>query len=265
MEQEIYLKSDRGTEIHTYINSADQKSGLLVFAHSFKGEANEDGRFEKLAKLLESIYVSSIRMEFPGSINSLEDDSTYSLSNCLADMEVCASYMLDNYDIDTEHLALLGYSMGGRLVSLFNMKHPEFKTMVLWAPCCKIFELSDSFLEQPLVSLKKQADEKGYIDFYDIYNDKNTVFPKEFVADLLDGRIEEFIKFNGNILIIHGDKDTTVPLEESKKLYDSLQNCEDKKLKIIKGADHGFGLWDQRIEDSEELIMSSFGYLKKHI
>ena len=38
-------------------------------------------------------------------------------------------------------------------------------------------------------------------------------------------------------LIVHGAKDTTVPLEQSRKAASLIPNC---RLEIIKGADHAY-------------------------
>ena len=83
--KEVYLDSKRNSKIHAYINTTSNKGGLLVFAHSFKGEASEDNRFTNLANSLADSGINSIRMEFPGSINSFEDDKNYSIENCLDD------------------------------------------------------------------------------------------------------------------------------------------------------------------------------------
>jgi len=265
MEKEIYLKSKRGSLIHAYAQTADGKGGLVVFAHSFKGEADEDDRYRRLAQMLAEIGVYSIRMEFPGSPFAFEDDRAYCLSNCLDDMEVCAEHMRTNYEIAEDHLGLVGYSMGGRLACLFAMKHPEYKTLVLWAPCNIVYGLEDNFLEQNVGMMKKEADEKGSINFYDIFHKQTTVFPAEFVYDLLDQRIKGFKDFPGNILIVHGDNDITVDVKESISLYNDLDKCSEKKLEILEKADHGFGLWDGRISDNEKLIEHSFSFLKEYL
>jgi pimeloyl-ACP methyl ester carboxylesterase len=155
--------------------------------------------------------------------------------------------------------------MGGRLVSLFALKHPEYKTLVLWAPCNIVYAPEDDFLEQNIGTLKKEADEKGFIDFYDIFHDQTIVFPAEFAYDLLDQRIKGFKDFPGNILIVHGDNDITVDVKESISLYNDLDKCSEKKLEILEKADHGFGLWDGRISDNEKLIEHSFSFLKEYL
>lgn len=43
--------------------------------------------------------------------------------------------------------------------------------------------------------------------------------------------------YNNKIIILHGDKDKTIPQSLSKKLFDNL-NTKDKKYILINGADH---------------------------
>ena len=46
-------------------------------------------------------------------------------------------------------------------------------------------------------------------------------------------------KFEGPLLIVHGDKDTKVFYKDVADCFNKLSNLN-KKLKILKGADHGF-------------------------
>ena len=54
-------------------------------------------------------------------------------------------------------------------------------------------------------------------------------------------------------LIVHGDKDESVPVEQSQKTAGLIQNC---RLEIIEGSDHRFS----RPEDFEKMLtlVSSF-------
>ncbi|MBQ6335561.1 MAG: alpha/beta fold hydrolase [Erysipelotrichaceae bacterium] len=254
---QLKIRSKRGTLINAFGMHADSDKGFVLFAHSFKGESDEDGRYEELAQRLSKAGIGSLRMDFPGSINSEESDREYSIRNCLDDLESCYEYALKEYRISDRELGLIGYSMGGRIVSLFALDHPEFKKILLWAPCNHVFKADECFLEQDLSKLKLQADKEGYCDFFDIFSETTTVFPKRFIDDLLDERVDDFHNYEGKVLIIHGDKDITVKLKESVELYEKLDHTNDKELFIIEGADHGFGLWDGRQQDNDLLIKKS--------
>ena len=101
------------------------------------------------------------------------------------------------------------------------------------------------------------------INFYDIFNKANCIFPKQFAYDLIDTSIVRFNEYKGNVLIIHGKKDTTIDITESEKLLNSFVYKDNKSLYVMNEADHGFGLWDGRIEDTNELLRVSESYIKK--
>jgi acetyl esterase/lipase len=70
-------------------------------------------------------------------------------------------------------------------------------------------------------------------------------------------------------LLIHGEFDKTVPLQES---YDIEKSCKDKKLdvslSVIKNADHGFFDVNKKFEDykqhMEEALKLTIDFFKKH-
>ena len=70
----------------------------------------------------------------------------------------------------------------------------------------------------------------------------------DFIDDILNLNIFETAKsFGKKVLIIHGDKDTSVPLSVSEKYlryYDGRA-----ELKIIKDADHTFNnsIWEKEV------------------
>ncbi|HVN25605.1 MAG TPA: alpha/beta hydrolase [Syntrophorhabdales bacterium] len=81
--------------------------------------------------------------------------------------------------------------------------------------------------------------------------------------DVADRIMEEALAMVRNItlptLIIHGEEDTLVPVEEARRFYDNLGSAE-KKLLIIPGADHNdimFAGMDQYFEAIQAFIAST--------
>ncbi len=261
---DIHIKSKRGTRIPVSIAACSQKSGLLMLAHSFKSDRFENGRFMEVMERLSKKGYHSIAMDFPGSPFSEETYSSYSLSNCLDDMDTCFEYMCNRYDIDENRMWLLGYSMGGRLISLFCERHPEFNGLIFWAACNRPFTVSDRFLEQNLSVLQKQAEEDGSVEFYDIFEKNIEVFPGRFVDDLLNlDALDPLEEFKGRALIVQGDHDTTIEDCNASLIYEHLNNAREREIFIIEGADHGFGIWDGREEDSRKLLDKTISFISK--
>ena len=266
MYKSIVLESKRNTNINASVFETAGKSPLLIFAHSFKSDMFEDGRFLEVGEFLQQNNICSITLDFPGNGSSLEGFEYYSLDNCLDDMEVCYQYMLENYDIDKSSLSLLGYSMGGRLISLFYDRHPEFNNLVFWAACNNPYTINDRFLEQDLLILKKQADEQGACDFYDIFSKETGKMSGQFINNLIEyDALSCLSSFKGNALIIQGDNDTTIAYDNCTNIYQNLCSTNNKKLIIIKGADHGFGLWDNRKQDNDRLLTETEQFMLENM
>ena len=66
--------------------------------------------------------------------------------------------------------------------------------------------------------------------------------------------------YEGNVLIVHGDMDDIVPLDVAHNTYNSLTTPKHKQLEIIKGANHGFGLWTDEMHQSQELVLKTTEY-----
>lgn len=265
--KEITILSKRNTPIKSIIVEGRKGGPLILMVHGFKANKSEDGRFLDVANALKEYGVNSIMFAQAGCDDSEEDFINFTLKNNLDDIETCYEYMKDNYDIDTDKVGMIGYSMGGRLTSLFIAKHPEIKVIALWAAATfEGFDNKDTFLEQPLDKMKKEASEKGYCDFYNTFDDEYIKLNKELIEDMEYLSPEEGLnKYDGCALIVHGDEDITVEYRIALETYDILINTKDRLLHTVKGADHGFGAWNNRNELSHELTDTTIDYFKKHL
>lgn len=263
-----YLKSVRNTDIPvTVFDSRAKNPGLVLMVHGFKAERSEGGRFYEVAEKLCDLGINTICMGFAGCDESKEDFINYSLKSCLSDMEVSLKYMLDTYDVDVNHMGLIGYSMGGRLVSIFQTAHPEFKVMGLWAAAAYNGFEDGLFLGANALEAKEAADKEGYYLYHNGFDNTDIKLSKELVYDFgYDFMPEdELQKYEGSVIICQGDKDLSVKPETADIIARSL--CKAKKVKklIIEGANHGFGLWDNHMEQSKMLVEETFAFFKENL
>ena len=126
----------------------------------------------------------------------------------------------------------MGNSQGGLVTALAASEHKEeIRAVILIYPAFSLYddvhEMFDSLEEIPethsLLGLRL-----GNRYFVDIWDQE----PYE--------RIKEFGK---NILLIHGDRDSIIPVSYSDKLAETVDHVE---YHVIQGADHGY----QRDKDS---------------
>ncbi|MBQ4253295.1 MAG: alpha/beta fold hydrolase [Erysipelotrichaceae bacterium] len=261
--KEVRIESGRNALIPATVFEANGKGGLLIMAHSFKSERSEDGRFSALAEILSDSGWYCIAPDFAGGGESDEQLSAFSLSSGCNDLEACYNYMLASYPIDQSRLALLGYSLGGRIISLFYGRHPEFGTLIFWASCNRPYSADEQFLQQNFSELLKQCDENGYCRFYDIYNDQYDQLSSQFIHQLLElDALKPLESFRGRALIIQGEKDQTIEPENARLIYEHLNGAAERKLHWMPFSDHGFGIFDGRMQDSSEIVSITASFLE---
>ena len=261
------IHSNRNTDIPvTIVETNVNPCRLLICAHGFKANRTEDGRFLQVAQALAENGVMSIMMGFPGCDVSKEDFLNYSLTSCMDDIDNCYRYIKDNYDIDPDHVGMIGYSMGGRLTSLYIKKHPEIRCIGIWAGACYDGFGGDSFLGVGTDTLKNEEKKKGYCDFLNSFDNTYIKLSKQLIEDMENmSPVEGLNGYTGDAIVVHGDKDITVPYEQAFDTYASLIHAEDRKLLTVEGADHGFGAWDDHPELSKQLTDNTIAYFKEHL
>jgi len=74
--------------------------------------------------------------------------------------------------------------------------------------------------------------------------------------------IEALKKIKIPTLIINGEKDEKISLDEANMLFSTL-GSKQKKLQIIKNSDHSFKLDEQNLKDLEKAILSFLNEIKE--
>lgn len=266
-EIELLLKSKRNTEIPvSIVDSETANCALVIFIHGFKADRHEGGRFTDVARNLAKFGYSSIRMGFPGCDESKEDFINYSITNNLDDIEVCYKYMLNTYAIDIKRVGVVGYSMGARLTCLFSNIHPEIKTIGLWAGACYEDYGGDNFLGCKIDDINRELVSKDYYDYFNSFDNTYIKLSKQLIEDMVKyNPVTCLNSFAGNCIVVHGNEDITVSVDTGYNNFMALKNAKNKKLVIIDGANHGFGLWDNQMHQSKQLVEETTLFFKNNL
>ena len=248
---ESSLTSKRNTQIPVTIVEAEEKKKLLLCVHGFKANRTEDGRFLTVAKKLAEKGVCSIMMGFPGCDVSKEDFINYTLENCLSDIETCEDHMRKTYGFSSDEVGMIGYSMGGRLTSLYIAKHPEVKCIGLWAAAVYDgFGKEEGFLGVSKEELFRQCEEKGYVDFHNGFDNTDIRLAKDLIEQMAKAKCSKGL--------------VTVPYDTATHAYELLTQAKDRKLCTVHEADHGFGQWNGRPELSAQLTDNTIAFFEEH-
>ena len=254
MKKEI--KSKRGSMIPCDVYEGNGR-GLIVFVHGFKAERSEGGRFTEVALRLAKKGFNSIMMDQSGCGESKEPYDLYCIDNSMDDITSCIEYMFDRYDIDENRMAMVGYSMGGRITSIYvNEVDRRFKTIGLWAAAVSDMKDLETFdYDRDGHSLREDAERNGYALYFNEFDNTYIHLSKQFYDGMFNyDSVGDMKKYDGNVIIVHGDADITVDPKIAYNCFNNLTSDKKKKLEIIPGANHGFGLWDDHPEQSKRLV-----------
>ena len=203
--------------------------GYILALHGFCGDM-ESSVIKALAKRMTPHGFAVVAFNFPGHGTS-EADEYFSLYNCRQDMMEVIKYANNLYEVfyPTDVFAT---SFGGYVTLLNNDNLPSSTALVLRAPAINMKASFEKFTDDMDAFRRNGLQEMGF--------DRKLNVPYSFYEELVSNDIhdKEFeAALQGEVLIIHGDKDDIVLPDDMQMFY---WNNPMIKLEVIEGADHRF-------------------------
>ena len=242
---------------------------LVVMAHGHGGSRQEGGGFQQVAEAMAKRGIASIRMDFPGCGDSNESFTENNLGNMLQDLQAARKFVATQLNVDADRTGLLGYSMGGRLVSLLSEIDPDYRSMVMWAPA-----VSDGAAREmqftfggpgEYASNRQRAQEQGSVVYTTMWgSDLEVGF--QWFTDLEASRPQAAIaKYDGSLLVIYGDADEAVPPAVSASAVAAAINSSNVSELMIPGARHGLGFYTNRPEIAQQVVNATAGFMAEQL
>ncbi len=220
----ITFQNSKGVNLVGVLHIPQEKtSSVVIVSHAFTSNKNRE-RLIRIADTLSESSFAVLRFDFGGCGEN--EDREITVQDQVDDLKSAINYIRKN---GYKEIGLLGESLGG-LTSLLAYDE-DIKALVLWAPVTQ--SKTPSIIQKE--ELQQELNEKGFI----IYKKDGREFkiPQRFFKERQAVNQKEILsKVKSPVLIIHGDKDDTVPLEQSKTAMQFLP--ENSKLEIIKDGDH---------------------------
>lgn len=247
MMEKVVFKNSKGLELVGVLHTPETKTdAVIIIAHGFCSNKDRE-RTVEMADLYAENRIAALRFDFGGSGESYETE--ISVEKQVDDLKGAIEFVKGE---GFEKIGLHGESLGG-LVSILAYSK-EIKAMVLWAPVSSKAERLEAVLTQEGFS-REEFEEKGYI--VKKKNGQEFIIPKKYFEERINIDQEKMLsKIKCPALIIHGGKDDVVPLEDSKKAVEILENA---KLEIIKELGHRFAF-----DESKKSLVLSLEWFKKY-
>lgn len=231
MKDKLFFENSKGTRLCGILSNptTDKKKPIIALCHGFS--TSKDGNtYTRLEKILNDNEISIFRFDLFGHGESDGKLEEITISEAVDDVLNAIRFLKES---GYKKIGLLGSSFGGMASILAVLKRDDIYIMALKSP------VSDY---QSLLMLRDKEEidsweQKGFIHFTSIYGEKIKL-NYSFFEDAIKANVYESAdEIKLPTLIVHGDKDKIVPIEQSKKTASLIENC---MLEIIKGADHTY-------------------------
>lgn len=242
VEEEVWIENgDR--KIYGVLNRPDggrKQRPLLIISHGFNG-SHEFGRnyFDCLGEMGYLCYAFDFGC---GSLGSKTDNNTMEMSildEC-EDLKAVIRHFRSCPDVDPDRIVLLGESQGGLVSALVADEMPDaVSSLILVFPALCIPDNWNRIY--PSVE-----------DIPDTTRLWDVPIGRRFFTEIRDMDVFRHTdRFDNPVLIVQGDKDPVVSLEDSRR---AVELYDDARLHVIAGAGHGFS--PNEFEESLKQIRS---------
>lgn len=231
-----------------YHRNAIKDAPVIIICHGFKGFKNW-AFFPVLAESLAQADYIALTFNFsrngigPDLHNFTELDKfeKNTLSHEIEDLkciiDAVASGKIAKGLIDPERIGLIGHSRGGGVAILHAHNDLRIKALVTWSAIASV----ERYTPEQVKLWKKQK----YLEFENKRTGQMMRVGLELLDDIENNKVQLNIpaaaeKLETPTLIIHGQEDESVPVDEAQIIFDHL-GSPSKELMIIEGGTHTFG------------------------
>jgi pimeloyl-ACP methyl ester carboxylesterase len=183
----------------------------------------------RLEEILNRKKFSTFRFDFFGHGESEGEFANMTISEALDDVQNALRFLRDS---GYERIGLVGSSFGGFASILAASRSDDLFVLALKSPVSDYLGLLierdhgrdiEAWKQEGFIVVEG-ADGKNLRLNYSFFEDAERIRGYAFVENI-----------NVPTLIVHGDRDETVPLEQSRKVAELIPDCN---LEVIRGADH---------------------------
>ena len=242
--QEIWVQNgDNRIYGIAYVPDADKKVPLVIFSHELGNDHTSGVRYaERLAEAGYAAYVFDFCGGTVGGNRSDGSNKEMSILTEASDLESVLSTAKSWDFVNPDKIVLLGGSMGGLVTTVVGSTHQD--------------EIAGMILMYPALSAKDDSEAEQYQTEDDVPEDVSLFggwihVGKNYITDLWKVDFNQLLSsYQGHMLLLHGDKDSTVPLSYSEEAKEIIPDCE---FYVIKDGGHEF--FGQPFEDAMGYIL----------
>ncbi len=243
MEKLVEFRNRRGKLLRGMIHRPERAGARrrvpgVVFLHGFTGDRMESHWiFIKCARALAAQGIASLRFDFYGSGESEGEFREMTFAGEVADALDAVKFFRTRTGIDAVRVGLAGLSMGGA-VAACTAYRVRPRALALWSA------VADTRIFRQVARKSRRSPDSGGVLEYDARE-----VSAEFLRQVVKVKpARDLARFRGPTLIIHGDRDESVPCSHAD-LFFAACPAREKEKHVIPGADHTFTsiAWERQV------------------
>lgn len=212
MKIEKVTFESEGFRIAGVLHLPDQENPPCVIASHGLLSSKDSEKYITLGERMAEERMAMLRFDFRGIGESEGTDEDNTISRKIADLNAAIGFVRTSPGLG-ERIGLIGSSLGGFLSLIRASGNEGIRAVVVWATPLHLDDLGSKNPEQdyPLP-------------------------PEAFFEDLPKHRLLPLLQNVSNALVIHGENDELVPVDQALGIFYHL--AFPKEIHIIGGADH---------------------------
>jgi putative redox protein len=242
-----FYNSNGATLVGYLFKPLFKTDSAVIICHGFFG-FKEAFRIWGRILALRGFIVLAFDFTGNGESDGFLTDGT--ISQEIYDLNSAINFLKKKYII--KKLAVVGHSLGGTVAMLAASKNKDIDCVIVLAPAA---ELKGKKYRKYANMMADIWESKGLCEI--IRCKKMRTLDVNFIRDANNHDVVKAVKkVKVPLLVIHGDADSTIHMNEGKLVYDNAGSNK-KKFHILKGVDHYF---NKRRWETSQLVTS---WLKK--
>ncbi|MBR9693370.1 alpha/beta hydrolase [Candidatus Woesearchaeota archaeon] len=253
-EERVEFDNGNGAKLVGIFIMPNEYAPIVILAHGL-GSSKDSGSYIGLQNGFAALGIGTLRFDFYGHGESDGKFENFTVSEGIRDVQQAFHYLRARYP--HAKIGLTGSSIGGAAV---YYAAPDLDITGV-APMCPALDNQKVWKKRAGAAKIKEWEKKGTIT-YTTYAGQKKKLAYHYYEDA-GNHDPEKVKITAPVLIVHGDKDTTVPYASSQAI------CKSKGYTLlkIKGADHNFtgdGQQDKRIDAVINFFVADFSMDPDH-
>ena len=261
----------------TYMEKNTKPLPLIIYCHGYKGY-KDWGAWHLAGQPFAEAGFAFLKFNFshnggtfeqPIDFPDLEAFGHDNFSKQMSDLEQVINFAIENKKplpkIDTKNITLIGHSRGGGIACLMAHENKNISNLITWSSVSDYKsrfpkgEKLEQWKDDGVYHVKNGRTHQDMPHYYQFYQD--------FLANDNRFDIKNAVQnLKQPFLIIHGENDETVKIEEAHNLS---YWCDHAQLKIIPNATHTYNTkqpWgrDELSTELKHAVVESISFLKNN-